>query len=103
MEVAVDKVWVGIDAGKEFHWVHVLDASGSERLSRKLANDEADISELEPSEEEVVELRILLGRRRDLLLDHNRTITRASAKRSCRSVRLWSGRWILTGGVPLPF
>jgi hypothetical protein len=66
---------VGIDAGKEFHWVHVLDASGSERLSRKLANDEADISELEPSEEEVVELRILLAHRRDLI-DQNRTITR---------------------------
>src|SRR5215211_7393930 len=46
MEVAVDKVWVGIDAGKEFHWVHVLDASGRELLSRKLENDETDISEL---------------------------------------------------------
>jgi Transposase len=28
--------------GKEFHWAHVLDASGSELLSRKLENDEAD-------------------------------------------------------------
>jgi hypothetical protein len=32
--------------GKEFHWVHVLDASGKELLSRKLENDEADISKL---------------------------------------------------------
>jgi Transposase len=46
MEVAVDKVWVGIDAGKEFHWVHVLDASGRELFSRKLENDETEISEL---------------------------------------------------------
>jgi transposase len=154
MEVAVDKVWVGIDAGKEFHWAHVLDASGTELLSQKIENDEADIvrlidealslaeeivwavdqpggsaalllallwernqrvyyvpglsvnrasdayrgesktdardarviadqarmrsdlGELEPGEEELAELGILLGRRRDLLVDHNRTITR---------------------------
>jgi hypothetical protein len=30
------------EVGKEFHWAHVLDASGSELLSRKLENDEAD-------------------------------------------------------------
>jgi len=154
MEVVVDRAWVGIDVGKEFHWVHVLDASGRELLSRKLENDEADISklvgkalslaeevvwavdqpggsaalllallwerdqrvlyipgltvnrasdayrgesktdardarviadqarmrpdlsELEPGEEEVAQLRILLGRRRDLVIDQNRTITR---------------------------
>ena len=140
--------------GKEFHWVHVLDTSGRELLSRKLENDEAaisklvdkalslaeevvwavdqpggstalllallwerdqrvlyvpgltvnrasdtnrgesktdardarliadqarmrrDLSELEPGEEEVAQLRILLGRRRDLVIDQNRTITR---------------------------
>lgn len=150
----MERVWVGIDVGKEFHWVHVLDASGRELLSRKLENDEAeiselidkalslaeevlwavdqpggsavlllallwerdqrvlyvpgltvnrasdtyrgesktdardarviadqarmrpDLSELEPSEEEVAQLRILLGRRRDLVIDQNRTITR---------------------------
>ena len=150
----MDRAWVGIDVGKEFHWVHVLDASGRELLSRKLENDEADISklvgkalslaeevvwavdqpggsaalllallwerdqrvlyipgltvnrasdayrgesktdardarviadqarmrpdlsELEPGEEEVAQLRILLGRRRDLVIDQNRTITR---------------------------
>jgi hypothetical protein len=44
MEVAVDKVWVGIDAGKGFHWAHVLDSSGRELLSRKLENDEGGIS-----------------------------------------------------------
>ena len=150
----MDRAWGGIDVGKEFHWAHVLDTSGRELLSRKLENDEADISklidellclaeevvwavdqpggsatlllallweqdqrvlyipgltvdrasgtyrgesktdardahviadqarmrpdlgELEPGEEEVAELRILLGRRRDLVIDQNRTITR---------------------------
>ena len=47
MEVLVDGAcWVGIDVGKEFHWVHVLDTSGRELLSRKLENDEAAISKL---------------------------------------------------------
>ena len=27
-EVLMDKAWAGVDAGKEFHWAHVLDASG---------------------------------------------------------------------------
>jgi transposase len=154
MEVVMDRAWVGIDVGKEFHWAHVLDTSGREMLSRKLENDEADIlklidellclaeevlwaldqpggsaalllallwerdqrilyipgltvnrasdtyrgesktdardahiiadqarmrpdlGKLEPGEEEVAELRILLGRRRDLVIDQNRTITR---------------------------
>ena len=150
----MDRAWVGIDVGKEFHWVHVLDTSGKELLSRKLENDEieisklldkvlsvaeevlwavdqpggsaalllallwerdqrvlyipgltvnrasdtyrgesktdardahviadqarmrSDLNELEPGEEEVAQLRILLGRRRDLVVDQNRTITR---------------------------
>src|SRR3712207_4598528 len=36
----------------------------------------ADLGELNPGEEEVAELRILLGRRRNLVIDQNRTITR---------------------------
>ena len=40
------KLWVGIDAGKEAHWAHVLDASGKEILSRKVENDEADLAGL---------------------------------------------------------
>jgi hypothetical protein len=28
----MDRVWVGIDVDKEFHWAHVLDASGRELL-----------------------------------------------------------------------
>ena len=150
----MDRAWAGVDAGKEFHWAHVLDASGRELLSRKVENDEADIlqlidealsfakevlwavdqpgggaalllallweqnqrvlyvpglsvdrardayrgesktdardarviaeqarmradlSELKPGEEEIVELQLLLARRRDLVTDQSRTITR---------------------------
>jgi transposase len=36
----MDRAWVGVDVGKEFHWIHVLDASGKEILSRKLKNEE---------------------------------------------------------------
>ena len=150
----MDEAWAGVDAGKEFHWAHVLDASGTELLSRKVQNDEADIlrlidevlslaeevlwavdqpgggaalllallwerdqkilyfpglsvdracqtyrgesktdardarviadqsrmrsdlGELAPSEQELSELQLLLGRRRDLITDQSRTITR---------------------------
>ena len=40
------KAWAGIDAGKGFHWAHVLDASGAELLSRRVENDEAELSGL---------------------------------------------------------
>jgi transposase len=40
------KVWAGIDAGKEFHWACVLDASGTEMLSCKVENDEVDLLKL---------------------------------------------------------
>ena len=150
----MDKAWAGVDAGKEFHWAHVLDNSGRELLSRKVENDETDIlkliddalllaeevvwavdqpgggaglllallweqnqrvlyvpgltvdrardayrgesktdardariiadqslmrsdlSELKPGEEEIAELQLLLARRRDLITDQSRTITR---------------------------
>jgi len=42
----MDEAWAGVDAGKEFHWAHVLDASGGQLLSRKVENDEADILRL---------------------------------------------------------
>jgi transposase len=42
----MNKAWVGLDAGKEFHWAHVLDVCGTELLSRKVENDEADIARL---------------------------------------------------------
>jgi transposase len=150
----MDNAWAGVDAGKEFHWAHVLDASGRELLSRKVENDEADIlklidealslaeevvwavdqpgggaalllallwerdqkvlyvpglsvnrardayrgesktdardarliadqarmrsdlGELKPGEQEIAELQLLLARRRDLITDQSRTITR---------------------------
>jgi transposase len=150
----MDKAWAGLDVGKEFHWAHVLDASGRELLSRKVENDEADIlklidealslakeivwavdqtgggaalllallwernlrvlyipglsvdrardtyrgesktdardahliadqarmrsdlSELRAGEQELAELQLLLARRRDLIIDQGRTITR---------------------------
>jgi transposase len=150
----MDKAWAGVDAGKEFHWAHVLDVSGRQLLSRKVENDEADIlklidealslaeeivwavdqpggsaalllallwernqrvlyvpgltvdrardayrgesktdardarviadqarmrselSELKPGEQEIAELQLLLARRRDLIIDQGRTITR---------------------------
>jgi transposase len=42
----MDKAWAGVDAGKEFHWAHVLDNSGRELLSGKVENDETDILKL---------------------------------------------------------
>jgi transposase len=150
----MDNAWAGVDVGKEFHWAHVLDASGRELLSQKVENDEADIlklidealslakeivwavdqtgggaalllallwernqrvlyipglsvdrardayrgesktdardarliadqarmrsdlSELGAGEQELAELRLLLARRRDLIIDQGRTITR---------------------------
>ncbi|MBA2343958.1 MAG: IS110 family transposase [Rubrobacter sp.] len=46
MEENHRRVWVGVDAGKEFHWAHALDSSGAELLSRKVQNGEADILSL---------------------------------------------------------
>jgi len=42
----MEKAWLGVDAGKESHWAHMLDASGTVLLSRKVENDEAQISKL---------------------------------------------------------
>ena len=42
----MNEAWASVDAGKEFHWAHLLDASGTELLSRKVQNDEADILRL---------------------------------------------------------
>ena len=40
----MNKAWASIDVGKEVHWAHVLDASGAQLLSRKVENDERDLS-----------------------------------------------------------
>jgi transposase len=46
MEVLMDEAWVGVDAGKAFHWACALDASGKEMLSRRVENDEGSLSAL---------------------------------------------------------
>ena len=40
----MNEAWAGIDAGKEAHWAHVLNASGAQLLSRRVENDEGDLS-----------------------------------------------------------
>ena len=39
-----DRAWAGIDIGKRYHWVCVVDAEGHTMLSQKVANDEATIT-----------------------------------------------------------
>jgi transposase len=173
----MDKAWVGVDAGKEFHWAHALDASGRELLSGKVENDEADLlkliddvllvaeevvwavdqpgggaalllallwernqrvlyvpgltvdrardayrgesktdardahviadqarmrpdlGKLEPGEQEIAELQLLLARRRDLLSPTRVEPSLASEKHFCHCFRLWSGLWISTARV----
>jgi hypothetical protein len=46
MEVVEEKAWAGVDVGKGFHWAHVVDASGTELLSPRVNNEEADLSAL---------------------------------------------------------
>ena len=43
---AKPKAWVGVDAGKGFHWAVVLDDEGEVLLSRRVENEEADLSAL---------------------------------------------------------
>jgi transposase len=152
--VIMEKAWLGVDAGKESHWAHMLDVSGTVVLSRRVENEEADLSkliddallvaeelvwavdqpggsaalllallwerdqkvlyvpgltvdrardayrgesktdardahviadqarmrpdlgELEPGEQEIAELQLLLARRRDLITDQSRSVTR---------------------------
>jgi hypothetical protein len=52
-----------------------------------------ELGELKPGEEEIAELQLLLGRRRDLITDQSRTITR-SERGFYRCFPLWSGLWI---------
>jgi hypothetical protein len=40
------KAWVGVDVGKNFHWAVVVDAEGEILLSRRVDNEEADLSAL---------------------------------------------------------
>ena len=40
------RIWVGVDAGKASHWAVVLGAQGEVLLSRRVENDEEDLSAL---------------------------------------------------------
>jgi len=40
------RIWVGIDAGKDFHWAVGLDEDGQVVLSRRVENDEGDVIKL---------------------------------------------------------
>jgi hypothetical protein len=42
-EVSVGKLWVGIDAGKDFHWAAAIDEAGEVVVSRRVENDETDV------------------------------------------------------------
>lgn len=39
-------IWIGIDAGKEFHWAHAFRDSGTQLLSRRVENNEANLLRL---------------------------------------------------------
>ncbi|MEH6797554.1 MAG: IS110 family transposase, partial [Rhodococcus sp. (in: high G+C Gram-positive bacteria)] len=39
-------MWVGVDAGKQHHHAVAIDADGTRKLSRRVANDEASLVEL---------------------------------------------------------
>jgi transposase len=43
VQIVEEKAWAGVDVGKGFHWAHVVDARGTELLSRRVENDEADL------------------------------------------------------------
>lgn len=44
--MTTDQLWAGVDAGREHHWVCVVDTAGTVVLSRKLVNNEQSIREL---------------------------------------------------------
>jgi hypothetical protein len=53
-----------------------------------------DLGELEAGEQDITELQPLLARRRDLITDQSRTITRLRERRFWLSFRLWNEHWI---------
>jgi transposase len=44
--MARPKAWIGVDVGKGFHWAVAVDVEGEILLSRKVENEEADLSAL---------------------------------------------------------
>jgi len=46
MAASTRVAWVGVDVGKDFHWAVGIDADGEILFSRKVENEEADLSAL---------------------------------------------------------
>jgi hypothetical protein len=44
MEVMMGQAWAGVDAGKEFHWAHLLEAERSRGFWQRLFGDDPRIS-----------------------------------------------------------
>jgi transposase len=44
--MTADQLWAGVDVGKEYHWVCVVDHTGAVVLSRRVGNDEQSIRAL---------------------------------------------------------
>jgi transposase len=42
--MTADRLWVGVDVGKDHHWVCVVDDAGKQVLSRKVVNDQQPIA-----------------------------------------------------------
>lgn len=40
------RAWVGVDVGKAFHWAVMIDGEGEVLISRRVENEEADLSKL---------------------------------------------------------
>ncbi len=53
-----------------------------------------DLGELKAGEEEIAELQLLLARRRDLVTDQSRIVTRLREMLLSLFLRLWNGLWI---------
>jgi transposase len=106
----VGGTWVGVDAGKGCHWAVALDADGEVLFSRKVANDEADLSALidealrsgadptwaidQPGGTAALLLTLLWERDQDVLyvpgiaVDRARDAYRGEAKTDARDARL---------------
>ena len=70
--------------------------SKTDRKDARIIADQArmrgDLGELPPGDGELAELQLLLSRRRDLVADRTRAVTRLLGRRCWSSSRRWSGR-----------
>jgi hypothetical protein len=64
------------------------------RVIADQARIRSELSELRAGEQELAELQLLLARRRDLIIDQGRTITRLKERCFCLCFRHWSEHWI---------